>query len=454
MTPHLPRKTKLIYGAGDFGFSLTMTILGAYFAIFLTDVVGIAPGIAAAAIFIGRSSDYLNDPIIGHITDRTRSRWGRRRPYLLFGAVPFALAFFMLWWIPPLQGSVLLAIYYALAYVLFDIAATIIYMPYFALTPEMASDYDERTSLTTYRAFFSILGSLVAFTVPLMIIGGFAPSNAPRVLMMAGVFGLVSMLPFFFLFFEVKERPEYMQQERPGLRQSLRAVRANRPFMIGMIVFLFTWVAVDIVQATLLFFVKYVARREAQSDLFMASIFVTAIVALPVWQWVSGRWSKRGGYVAGVAFWAGVQLVLITVGPLVPMPVLVILCVMAGIGVSAAHVLPWAILPDAIEWDEYKTGERHEGMFYSLTTLMVKVASSVAIPLALLLLEITGYVPNAALQPSSALWGMRLVMGPVPAVLLCAGILFALRYPLGRQEHAKLVRDLEERRARKLGVTS
>ena len=431
-----------------------MTILGAYFAIFLTDVVGIAPGIAAAAIFIGRSSDYLNDPIIGHITDRTRSRWGRRRPYLLFGAVPFALAFFMLWWIPPWQGSVLLAIYYALAYVLFDIAATIIYMPYFALTPEMASDYDERTSLTTYRAFFSILGSLVAFTVPLMIIGGFAPSNAPRVLMMAGVFGLVSMLPFFFLFFEVKERPEYMLQERPGLRQSLRAVRANRPFMIGMIVFLFTWVAVDIVQATLLFFVKYVARREAQSDLFMAAIFVTAIVALPVWQWVSGRWSKRGGYVAGVAFWAGVQLVLITVGPSTATYAILALCVMAGIGVAAAHVLPWAMIPDAIEWGEWQTGERHEGMYYSLTTLMVKVASSVAIPLALLLLEITGYVPNAALQPSSALWGMRIVMGPVPAVLLCAGILFALRYPLGRQEHAKLVRDLEERRARKLGVTS
>lgn len=454
MTPHLPRRVKLLYGAGDFGFSLTSTILGAYLAIFLTDVVGVAPGIAAAAIFIGRSSDYLNDPIIGHLTDRTRSRWGRRRPYLLFGAVPFALAFTMLWWIPPWQAPVALAVYYALAYVLFDIAATVIYMPYFALTPEMASDYDERTSLTAYRAFFSLVGSLVAFTIPLMIIGSFNRASAPRVLIMATICGTVSMLPFLPLFFQARERREYMEQERPSLRQSLRAARANRPFMIGMIVFLLTWVAVDIVQATLLFFVKYVARREAQSDLIMASIFITAIVAIPVWQWISGRWNKREAYVAGIAFWAVVQLVLITVGASTGIHVILVLCVLAGIGVAAAHVIPWAMMPDAIEWGEWQTGERHEGMFYSLATLMLKVASSIAIPLALLLLDVTGYVPNAASQPSSALWGIRIVMGPIPALLLCGGILLALRYPLSREAHGKLVQDLEQRRSQKAKLTA
>ena len=111
MTKQLSRWTKFIYGAGDTGFSLTSTLIGAYFAIFMTDVVGIAPRIAAAAIFIGRSWDYINDPIIGHITDRTRTRWGRRRPYLLFGALPFALTFLMLWWVPPWKAVLPLAIY-------------------------------------------------------------------------------------------------------------------------------------------------------------------------------------------------------------------------------------------------------------------------------------------------------------------------------------------------------
>jgi GNAT superfamily N-acetyltransferase len=167
MQDRLTRRTKLIYGCGDTGFSLTGTTIAAYFAIFLTDVVGISPGIAAIAIFVGRSWDYINDPLIGYLSDRTRTRWGRRRPFLLFGALPFALAFILMWYRPPIQNLVFLAIYYAFAYVLFDSAATFVYMPYFALTPELTSNYDERTSLTTIRMFFSILGSLIAYAVDL-----------------------------------------------------------------------------------------------------------------------------------------------------------------------------------------------------------------------------------------------------------------------------------------------
>ena len=223
MSHRLSRRTKFLYGIGDTGFSLTGTILGAYFAIFLTDVVGVRPGIAAVAIFVGRTWDYVNDPLIGHISDRTRTRWGRRRPFLLFGPLPFALAFTLLWYRPPLQSDLLLAIYYAAAYVLFDAAATFVYMPYFALTPELTPDYDERTALTSYRMFFSILGSLVAFTVPAMIVGGFAPQNAPRVLLMGLIFGLVSALPLWLTFLGTRERGDYMALEQPALLQSLRA---------------------------------------------------------------------------------------------------------------------------------------------------------------------------------------------------------------------------------------
>jgi GPH family glycoside/pentoside/hexuronide:cation symporter len=447
VTVLLARKTKLVYGSGDLGFSLTSTIIAAFFAIFLTDVVGIAPGIAAAAIFIGRSWDYINDPIIGHITDRTRTRWGRRRPYLLFAPLPFLLAFLMLWWIPPWENVFLRTAYYAVAYIFFDAAATFLYMPYFALTPELTADYDERTSLTTYRMFFSILGSLLAFTIPLIMIGSFAPGNAGRVLQMAALFGGISILPFFFLFFITRERPEYMQQERPTFRQSLRSARDNRPFIFGMVIYLLTWMAVEIVQAILIFYIKYMAQREAQSEIIMGTIFVTAILALPLWQWISRRWNKRWAYIIGIAFWAAVQLVLITVTPATGLAVILTLCVLAGIGVSAAHVLPWAMIPDAIEWGEWQTGERHEGMFYSLVTLLTKVGASIAVPLALLLLDVTKYVPNAAVQPPTALWGIRIVMGPIPAVLLCLGIWTAFHYPLDREQFAKVVEELEKRRA-------
>ncbi|MCX7681021.1 MAG: glycoside-pentoside-hexuronide (GPH):cation symporter [Anaerolineae bacterium] len=443
----LSRLTKILYGSGDIGFSLTSTILGAYFALFLTDVVGITPGVAAIAIFIGRTWDYINDPLIGHLSDRTRTRWGRRRPFLLFGPLPFALAFTMLWYRPPWEHTLFLAIYYAVAYALFDVAATFVYMPYFALTPELTSDYDERTALTSYRMFFSIFGSLVAFTVPLMIIGSFNPENAPRVLTMGALFGMISALPLWLTFAGTKEREVYLEQAPPRLVQSLRAALRNRPFIFGMIIFLLTWVTVDTIQATLLYFIKYIVQQEAHSDTIMATIFITAILALPFWEWASRHWDKRRAYAGGIAFWALVQLMLITLTPATPLPVLLFLCFLAGIGVGAAHVIPWSIIPDAVEWDEWHTGERHEGMFYSLITLMQKIASSAAVPLVLLLLEFTGYIPNAAQQPASALLGIRMAIGPLPALLLCGGIIFALSYPLSRTQHTQIVRELEARRA-------
>jgi GPH family glycoside/pentoside/hexuronide:cation symporter len=446
----LPRITKFLYGVGDTGFSLTSTIIGVYFAIFLTDVVRIPPGIAAAAIFIGRSWDYINDPIIGHISDRTRSRWGRRRPFLLFGAVPFALAFTLMWWRPPIESQLGLVIYYAAAYVLFDGAATFVYMPYFALTPELTADYDERTALTSYRMFFSILGGLVAFTVPLMIVGSFEPEAAPRVLMMGALFAGISMVPLWLTFVGTRERPVHMRLEQPGLRESLRAALKNRPFVFSMGIFLLTWVSVTILEATLLYFLKYVVEREAQSDLIMGAIFVTAIVALPFWEWTSRRWDKQKAYMVGIAFWAVVQLLLISLSPASSLGLLLTLCVLAGIGVSAAHVLPWSIIPDAIEWDEWQTGERHEGMFYSLITLMQKVATSVAIPLVLLLLQVTGYEANAAAQPSQALLGIRLAVGPIPAALLVGGIAFAYLYPLGRDRYTEIAQELKARRGREV----
>ena len=447
MSEKLSQRTKYLYGVGDLGFSLTSTIIGAYFAIFLTDVVGISPSIAAAAIFIGRTWDYFNDPFFGHLTDRTRTRWGRRRPFLLFGTIPFALVFILMWYRPPFESDLALAIYYAFVFVLYDAAATLVYMPYFALTPELTSDYDERTSITSIRAFFSIIGSLIAFTIPLMMVGGFSPEHAPQVLQMGIIFAAISAVPLLVVFFGIRERKEYMEQKQPSLRQSLGASWKNKPFIFGLVIYLFTWVSVDLLQAILLFFIKYVVQMEDKSDLIMATIFIVAMVALPAWNWASRRWNKRKAYIIGIAFWAVVQLFLGSLAPATPLPWILVLCVLAGIGVSAAHVLPWAMIPDAIEWGEWHTGERHEGMFYSLITLAQKIASSAAVPLALLVLDATGYQPTLAAQPASAIQGIRMVIGPIPAVLLCLGILFALLYPLGRERYTQIAADLAERRA-------
>ncbi len=452
MTARLTRREKWTYGSGDFGFSLTSTLIGAYFAIYLTDVVGVSPATAALAIFIGGTWDYVNDPLVGYLSDRTRSRWGRRRPYLLFSALPLMLAFALMWWRPPISSQIALGMYYAVIYALYDTVATFAYMPYFALTPELTSDYDERTELTTARVFFSILASLVAFTLPLLIVGGFDPAHAGRVLLMGVVFGFASAVPLLLVFLGTRERAEFMHREPTGMRGAVRAARKNPPFIFGMGIYLFTWVTVCLIQLILLYYIKYVVQRESQSDLIMATIFVVALAALPFWQWLSRRWNKRLAYIAGIAFLIAVLLSLSALGPSTGLGLIMTLCVLAGIGVAAAHILPWSMLPDAIEYGEWQTGERHEGMFYSLITLAQKIATSVALPLALLVLDRTGYLANSSVQPASAVTGIRIVAGPIPAVLLGLGILFAALYPLGRENYSEIARTLEARR--KAGAAS
>src|SRR5512137_2433416 len=128
---------KLMYGSGDLGLSMTSTIVAAYFAIFLINVVGIPAKVAAIVIFVGKSWDYINDPLFGYLSDRTRTRWGRRRPYLLFGPIPFAIIYAFMWWKPPFHSNLALIAYYAVLILLYDASATLIYMPFFALTPEL-----------------------------------------------------------------------------------------------------------------------------------------------------------------------------------------------------------------------------------------------------------------------------------------------------------------------------
>jgi glycoside/pentoside/hexuronide:cation symporter, GPH family len=441
----LSLRTKLMYGVGDAGINLADTMVGLLFAIFLTDVIGLRPSLAALAVFIGRTSDYLNDPLIGYLSDRVRTRWGRRRPFLLLGAIPFAIAYSLLWWLPPIQSQVGLAIYYGIAFVLYDTTATVLYMPYFALTPELTSDYDERTTLTTYRMAFSILGAMIAYVGPLAIIGAMVPENQGTITTVGLGVAILSILPMVAVFFGTRERPELQTQEKPSIKESLSAAFKNRPFVYAMGIFLLTWAALDIVQTTLLYFLKHRMNLAEQGDLVFGLLFVAALISLPIWEWAARRWDKQKAYIGGMIFFAVSVSVLGFLDPAWGLPPVLFAGAMAGIGLGAIQVLTWAMIPDTVEWDELQTGQRHEGMYYSLVTLFRKIAASLSLPLVLLILEWTGYVANAEAQPHSAILGIQALIGPIPAVLVIAGIIFASLYPLTRSRHAQIRAELAER---------
>lgn len=211
----LPFITNILYGMGDFGFSMNNSIISAFFSVFLVTVVGVAPGLVAIILFVGRSWDFVNDLLVGYISDRTRTRWGRRRPFLLFGTVPFGLSFLLLW-LHPNFGQTGLVIYYSLAYIIYEALATFVYMPYFALTPELTSDYDERTKLTSFRMMFNITGSLTAYILPLLIVGNdWTQATSRNVIIMAVAAGALAAAPYFGVFFGTKEKKEYQSKKLP-----------------------------------------------------------------------------------------------------------------------------------------------------------------------------------------------------------------------------------------------
>ena len=203
----------------------------------------------------------------------------------------------------------------------------------------------------------------------------------------------------------------------------------------------------DILQTILLYFIKYVVNRESNSELIMATIFVVGICALPLWTWTSRRLDKRLAYIIGMAFFAAVLLVLINLTPATPLSWILVLCVLAGIGVSAAHVIPWSIIPDAIEYDELKTGEQTRGHVLQLDLSLSKSRLILCHPAGVAGVGCHGYIPNSATQPPSAVLGIRIVTGPIPAVMICIGIVFAILYPLGRERYTQIAQELEERRS-------
>ncbi len=448
---------KIAYGAGDSGFALTTTALALFYLDFLITVVGLDPGLAGLSIGVGRIWDAFNDLFVGTLSDRTRSRWGRRRPYLLFGAIPFGIAFVLMWLIPASEDQALLTVYYTAMYILFDTMFTLVNVPYVALTPELAPTYDERTSLHSYRMAFSIGLGLVGAIAPLALVDAIGGPNASlearrsAYALMAIVLGGLSVLPVYLTFATARERPEYQDLPTPSIRESFRIAASNKAFLIAAGVYLLTWIPIDLIQFVLVFLIRdYFGLGSSERDTIFALIFGVAVLALPLWVWVAGRWNKKNAYQAGMAFLAVVLIGLSFTSP-GQTNIVFLLAALAGVGVSAAHAIPLAILPDTIEWDELRSANRQEAAYYSVITLIQKLVSAGTIALTGTVLAATGYVEAAAQgaagsQPESALAAIRTLTGPLPALFFILGIALVSVYPISREKHARILRAIEKKR--------
>jgi len=464
----LPWLTKVVYGTGDWGLATFNTLRQIFYAIFLTDVVGLEPRLASFAAFVGVVWDAINDPLVGVISDKTKTRWGRRRPFLLVFAVPYGLAFVLLWWAPPIHGQIPLMLFIMLAYALSDTFQTLVIVPFHSLTPEISKDYDERTSLAGYRYFFNFLASIATAVAAPMIVDAVMRGGGTQqqgYLLAAALFGASAIVPYLLIFLTIKERPAAERQvESATLRQTARLAWKNVPFRYATALYMLNWVAFDLTGVVLPYLLVYwvmkgdlLARVPGLGlpieSAVLGLMLVTATLFLPFWIWLAKRLGKRRAFLGALALW----IVLMLLIPFVPqgaVTLTLLLAVAIGISVSAAHILPDAIFPDVIEWDELKTGRRHEGIYYGAKNFFRKLTTAFAIFIVLQVLGWFGYQSppkgvTAFAQPASALNAIRILIGPIGAALLAATFVVTWFYPLDRDRFNRVRSLLDRRKARR-----
>jgi len=462
---------KLIYGSGDSGRASFNTLRQIFYAIFLTDVVGLDARLASFAALISIVWDAINDPIVGALSDNVRTKWGRRRPFLLIFSVPFALAFIMLWWAPPWESQAAIMIHITLAYMISDTIQTLITVPYLALTPEIAADYDERTSLTTYRMLWNLVASLLTAALSPAIIDGMVANGSTlqqAYLVVAAIYGGASILPFLLIFAVVREKeipPVEEKNNSVSFKKTLRELWQNTPYKYATGIYVANWISFDIVALMLPYFFLYwvgEGNQLAKANLFglelgletagLGIIFIVAIITLPLWDWLAKKYSKRKAYMVGIILWMIIEALVLTIkqGQVTYM---MTIAVFVGFFTSNAHVLPEAMFPDVIDWAELKTCQRREGTYYGAIHFTRKLSSAFAVFLALQILGWAGYTtpPTGALivsQPQSTLNAIRFLTGPMIILLLLVALGFTIKYPLTRERQHRIRRSLERRQKR------
>lgn len=460
-------KTKLAYGAGDLGPAITSGIAVFFLLVFFTNVAGIPAGLAGSILMVGKIWDAVNDPFVGVLTDKTKSRrWGRRLPWLLYGAIPFGVFFFLQWIVPRFSTDPTAQLwglfwYYVVIGLISQVFYTVVSLPYTAMTPELTQDYDERTTLNGFRFAFSIGGSILSLILAQVIFSQIADRQQQYVVL-AAICGVIAVLSLYWCIWGTRDRimafeaKRQTAEEPPSipLGEQLKIIFSNKPFLYVIGIYLFSWLAVQVTASVIPYFVvNWMRLKESDVPTVILGFQGTALLVLFVWSALSNRFGKKIVYFMGMILWI---IALIGVFFLQPGQIvwLYILAVIAGFGISTAYLIPWSMMPDVIELDELNTGQRREGIFYGFMVLLQKFGLAFGLFLVGNTLQFSGFkeaVPGQntlPIQPDSALLAIRFATSILPAFFLVCSLVLAYFYPLTREVHAEILLKLKERQNR------
>ncbi|MEL6381999.1 MAG: MFS transporter [Cyanobacteria bacterium J06626_18] len=448
---------KLAYGIGELGAAVPASLAAFFILYFLTSVAGLSPALVGRLLLLGRVWDAINDPLVGWLSDRTRSPLGRRFPWMLIGVIPLAICSALIWSVPPIENQPVRLLYYGILFFFTYAAFTAVQLPYTALSAELSEDYDERTGLIGIKSAFSIGGSILGLLMAQVIFSRIVdPKQQYRVLGYAAA--SLAIVTIGICVVGTYRRYQQLQGRRlsvrlqaaaPDFMPAIGSVFKNLAFRQVLGLYFCSWIGLQLTAAMLPYFVDAWMRLPETHFAQMAlTVQGTAIATIPAWEYITQRSDKRTVVLLGgaIALLALAGLITVQPGQVLWM---YMLGVVIGSGIATLYVAPFAMLPDVIDWDELQTGCRREGLYFSAVVFLQKLGLAVALFVVGQLLDQSGFVIEAPAQPVPTLWTIRCLIGPVPAVLLLIGLWFAYQYPLTRERHQQILNALASDRMRR-----
>lgn len=416
---------KFTYGWGNFSNTLSQQVFNNRIQFFYIDVIGLSAAIAGTIWFLYGLWNAINDPIFGNLSDRTRSRWGRRIPYILFGSIPLGISFFFLW-TPPTNQMVITAFYFLIMLFIFDSLMTITTMAYNSLFTELAVDLKARSSLAAVREGLAVLALLLAFILAPIL------SEELGFTAMGAIIGVFVAISYLVSIVGAKEDPAHMKGEGMPLLQSLRNALSSRPFRWYILANLSKEYVFIILAATLPFWRKYALNIQGpgagdQEAILLAVPFLLCIPLLILWNKITPRIGVRRAWMAAfLLFVPGLAVMALANGFTTGL----IGTTLIAPGLAGFMMLPIVMLTEVIDDDAERVGERREGMFFGINGAIVKLAFSFQGLLYAAVFTLTGFVEGAAVQSASAVAGIRFLMGVSPLLVCLFGAWALSKYPL------------------------
>ena len=429
---------------GDYSICLYWSGVGLYLLYFYTDVVGISPLLAGWIYALGIGWDAMTDPYMGYIAERTRTKMGSYRPYIFFGSIPLALSFILLFWVPPFEGS-LLFVFLIIVNIFHRTCFTIVSVPYSSLTARISDDSEERTKLTTARMLGASFGTLSISALGFPIINWFGSGEESLGFVYLGICsGLAAILILAITVKTVKERNFDIEFSKlPSFSEVSKSIVNNYAFLIVFASTLTLITTSIMFNKNLIYYTKYALGLHEFQGLILGVSSASAFLAIPIWAYFALKIGKRNSWLISMSLLV-FSFLFFYLYPIKNLIELLIVLIALGIGNGATGVLFWSMLPDTIEYGEWKTGVRTESSLYGFMTFAQKGGIAISALILGMLLTNIGFIPNTV-QSEETLESLKSLMTFIPLAGVVLSFILVYFYPIDSKFHKKLIREINER---------